>query len=148
MLLSYALLGGSALFMMVQDMREQTIPVSGLTVFAGASLYHQAIEPNAENFWVAGMIAAIFMVCQGLFYLMKHEPAMGWGDLILSPFCGLWLHFYELPAYFIATGIFALLIGLFWRYQWLLKTFPMAPALLFALGFVVVIRCFLMVNRI
>ena len=134
--------------MMVQDVREQTIPVSGLAVFAGASLYHHGIEPNAEGLWVAGMIAVIFMVCQGLFYLIKAQPAMGWGDLILSPFCGLWLRIHELPTYFIATGMFALLMGIFWWYRWRLKTFPMAPALLFGLGFVLVIRCFLMVNRI
>ncbi len=134
--------------MMIQDVREQTIPISGLTVFAGASLYHHVIEPNAEDFWAAGIIAVIFMVCQGVFYLIKRESALGWGDLILSPFCGLWLHFHELPTYFIATGIFALWIGIFWRYQWRLKTFPMVPALLFGLGFVFVIRCFLTVNRI
>lgn len=148
MLLSYALLGASALFIMAQDVREQTIPISGLIVFAGISLCHHVIEPNAEGFWVAGIIAVTFMACQGLFYLMKRGPAMGWGDLILSPFCGLWLHFHELPLYFIVTGIFALLICLFWWYQWRLKTFPMAPALLFGLGLILVIRWFLTANGI
>lgn len=148
MLLAYSLLGGSALFMMYQDVREQTIPLSGLFVFMLAALLHQVLEPDPEGLWAAITIALIFMSCQGIFYLIKHEFVMGWGDLTLSPFCGLWLSFYELPSFFIATGVFALMIGILWRYQWGMRTFPMAPALLLGLGFVFLIRCFSTVHGI
>lgn len=141
-------LGGSALFMIVQDVREQTIPLYGLIVFASVSLYHSMIEPNGEGFWAAGAIGILFIACHGAYYLLKHEPLIGWGDIILSPFCGLWLQFCEIPLYLISTGVFALLIGLFWWRRWQLKTFPMTPALLCGLGFVILIRCFQTMNGI
>lgn len=148
MILFYILLGGSALFMMVQDVQKQTIPLYGWIVFAGTSLYCSMVDPHAEGFWVAGSLALLFMVFQSVYYLLKRNPIMGWGDIVLSPFCGLWLQFHEVPLYLISTGVFALLIGLFWRYRWRLTTFPMTPALLLGLGVVLLIRCFLTVNEI
>jgi hypothetical protein len=134
--------------MMVQDVRKQTIPLCGLIVFASVSLYHTVTVPHAEGFWAAGVLGLLFMACHGAYYLLKHEHIIGWGDIILSPFCGLWLHSREIPLYLISTGVFALLIGLFWRRRWRLKTFSMIPALLSGLGFVLLIRCFLTVNGI
>lgn len=147
MVLFYILLGGSAFFMMIQDVQKQTIPLYGLIIFAVASLYHSII-PLTEGFWAAGIIAFLFLACQGTYYLLRREPIMGWGDVILSPFCGLWLYFHEIPLYLISSGVVALLIGLFWRYWWKLKTFPMTPALLSGLGVVFLIRCFLTVNGV
>ncbi len=141
-LLVYALLGGSALFMIYEDVRKQTIPLSGLSLFIGAALLKQAWEPDLEGFWSACAIALILWGCQGLFYLFKREAAMGRGDLLLSPFCGLWLYLHELPAFFLSTGLMALLTGIFWRYRWGLRTFPFAPAILFGLGILFFIRCF------
>lgn len=148
MLLPYSLLGGSALLMIVQDVRDQTIPLSGLFVFGGASLYAYFKEPTTQGLWVAGAIFLLLIVCQGIFYLLKQTLIMGWGDIILSPFCGLWLHLQEISLYLIFTGVFALLFGLFWRYRWRLKTFPMSPALLLGLGFVFLIRCFFKGNGV
>lgn len=143
MLLAYILLGGSVLLMMVQDVRKQTIPLVGLVIFAGTSFYLYLLEPHTEGLWMAGLIFVFFMVCQGIFYFFKREWAIGWGDAILSPFCGLWLYFHEVPLYFLSTGLFALLTGLFWCYRWQLRTFPMVPSLLLGLGTVLLIRCFL-----
>ena len=143
MLLAYILLGSSALLMVVQDVRTHTIPLIGLVIFAGASLYAHLLTPGVEGLWVGGLIFLLFMACQGIFYLLKRECAVGWGDAILSPLCGLWFHFHEMPLYLVSTGLFALLTGLFWHYRWQLKTFPMVPALLLGLSFVLLIRCFL-----
>ena len=148
MLLAYSLLGGSALFMIYEDMRKQTIPLSGLVLFIAATLLNQFLEGSLEGFWSAGVIALVFISCQGLFYLFKREPAMGWGDLLLSPFCGLWLYLNELPSFFLAVGFMALLMGILWRYRWGMRTFPMAPAILFGLGIVFLIRCLFMMNGI
>jgi Flp pilus assembly protein protease CpaA len=143
MALLYILLGSSAFFMMLQDVQKQTIPLNGLIVFAGASLYHAVMLASLEGFWVAGIIFFLFMACQGVYYLLKRNPIMGWGDIFLSPLCGLWLQFHEIPLYLISTGVFALFIGLFWRHQWKMKAFPLTPALLFGLGLVLLKRCFL-----
>ena len=148
MLLAYILLGGSALLMMIQDMRKQTIPLVGLIIFAGASLYSHILMPGTEGLWVAGLILLLFIACQGVFYLLQRKHAIGWGDTILSPFCGLWLYFHEIPLYFLSTGLFALLTALFWRYRWQLRTFPLVPSLLLGLGVVLLIRCFLISDGI
>lgn len=146
MLFIYTLLGSSALFMMVQDIRKQTIPLIGLLGFAFSSVSHYVWNPTQEGVWVAGMMIAIFMGSQGILYLLKRHPGVGWGDLILSPFCGLWLQFQELPLYLISTGVFALMMGLYWRYYWKMKTFPLVPPLLLGLGCTLLIRCFLTLN--
>ena len=148
MLLTYSLLGGSALFICLQDIRWQTIPLSGLLVFMGASFLNQFWMPEFEGLWTAGTMALILMSCQGLFYLFRQKLAMGWGDLILAPSCGLWLHIQEFPTFCIATGLFGLLLGSFWRYRWGMTTFPFAPAILLGLGVIFLIRCFLMMNEI
>jgi hypothetical protein len=148
MILAYILLGGSSLFMIYQDIREQTIPLYGLIVFAGVSLLFQVGAPNPDGFWAFGTIALIFSALQGTFYLITRQTALGWGDLILSPFCGLWLYHSEIPLYLLSTGILALLTGIFWRYRWGIRPFPMAPAILLGMGAVVLIRCFLMMNEL
>lgn len=139
----YILLASSAFFMIVQDVQKQTIPLYGLIVFASASLYQSIMMTSLEGFWVAGLIFFLFMACQGLYYLFKHKAIMGWGDIFLGPLCGLWLQFDEIPLYFIFTGIFALLTGLFWWRQWKMRTFPLTPALLSGLGFILLNRCFI-----
>jgi Flp pilus assembly protein protease CpaA len=143
MAILYILLGSSAFFMMAQDVQKQTIPLYGLIVFAGASLYHSIRMTSQEGFWAAGIIFFIFITCQGVYYLLKRKPIMGWGDIFLGPLCGLWLESHEIPLYFISTGVFALLIGLIWWHQWKMKTFPLTPALLIGLGFIFLNRCFL-----
>lgn len=142
MLLIYCLLGISVFCLVYQDVKEQTISLPGLLGFVIATLIHQGLEPNLESVWAACMIAFIFMSCQGIFYLVRREFVMGWGDLILCPFCGLWLGFDELPLFFVATGAFALIIGIFWYFRWKMRMFPFVPALLLGLGVVFLNRCF------
>jgi hypothetical protein len=148
MLLAYALLGGSALLIVHHDIQTQTFPFYALGIFILAGLLKQIGEPDLEGFWAAGAVALILAGCQGLFCLLRGEPAMGWGDLILSPFCGLWLYLHEIPSFLLGMGLVALLMGILWRYRWGMQTFPMAPAILSALGIIFLIRCFLMMNRI
>ena len=128
--------------MIYEDVRKQTIPLSGLALFIVATLLNQFLEGSLEGVWSSSIIAFVFISCQGLFYLFKREPAMGWGDLLLSPFCGLWLYLHELPAFFLTVGFMALLMGILWHYRWKMRTFPLAPAILFGLGTVFLIRCF------
>jgi Flp pilus assembly protein protease CpaA len=141
-------MGGSALFLVYQDIREQTIPLSGLALFLVASLLKQVAEPDIEGLMVVAVLVSILLGCQGLFYLVKRKNVLGWGDLILGPGCGLWLHFQELPIFLLSTGIIALSMGVIWRYRWGMLAFPFAPALLFGLGVVFLIRCFLTVSGI
>lgn len=148
LVLLYVFFGGSALYMIYQDMREQMIPLSGLALFLAAALLKQFWEPEFEGLWAGGAIALILIGCQSFFYVYKGKLALGWGDLILGPCCGLWLQVQELPSFLVSTGIIALFLGIFWRYRWSLRTFPFAPALLFGLGIVFVIRCFLTMNEI
>lgn len=148
MLLAYSLLGGSALLMVYQDVQEQTIPLLGLVLFILAALLKQFWEPDLEGLWAACTIALILISCQGFFYLFKRELAMGWGDLLLTPFCGLWLYLHELPSFLFSAGVTALFIGIFWHYKWRMRTFPMVPAILSGLGVVFLIRCFSMMNGV
>lgn len=148
LLLAYIFLGGSALIIIRHDIQAQTIPLYALLVFILAALLKQVVEPNLEGFWAAGAVALILTGCQGLFYLFRREPAMGWGDLLLAPFCGLWFSLPDLPVFLLGTGLMALLMGIFWRYRWGMRTFPMAPAVLAGLGVVFLIRCFSMMNGI
>ncbi|MBX9805423.1 MAG: A24 family peptidase [Alphaproteobacteria bacterium] len=148
MLFTYSLLLLISLPIIYQDVRHQTVPLWGLIVFAIVSLGHQIVAPNPEGRYAAGVLSFIFIVTHGIFYLLKRKPAMGWGDLILVPFCGLWLNQQKLPLYLILTGIFALLTGLIWRHRWGLKTYPLTPALLLGLGIVSIIHCFITMNEV
>jgi prepilin signal peptidase PulO-like enzyme (type II secretory pathway) len=126
--------------MVYEDVCKQTIPLLGLALFIMATLLNFFLEGSLEEVESASIIALVLISSQGLFYLFKREPAMGWGDLLLSPFCGLWLYFPELPSFFLGTGLIALLMGILWHYRWGMRTFPMAPAILFGLGIVFLIR--------
>ncbi|MDF3033608.1 MAG: hypothetical protein K0R76_562 [Alphaproteobacteria bacterium] len=148
MLLAYTLLGGSALLIIHHDIQTQTIPLYALAVFILSGLLKHVWDPDLEGFWAAGAVALILVVCQGLFFLLRREPAVGWGDLLLSPFCGLWLYLHEIPSFLLGMGLVALVMGIFWRYRWGMRTFPMAPAILSGLGIIFLIRCFLMMNGI
>jgi len=148
MILSYSLLVGSALCLMWTDVRKQTIPLWALLLFIMASVLHQLYEPNSEGLWVAGLLLLLFLGCQSIYYFFTRKLAIGWGDVLLVPFCGFWLYFHELPSFLLGTGLVALLMGLLWRYKWGLRTFPFVPALLLGLGIVFLIRCFLIKNGI
>ena len=148
MFLVYSLLIGISAYIIRQDVKDQTIPISGLALFLIVSLLKQFFEPEIYSLISVAGITLILLGCQGLFYVFKGEIAMGRGDLILGPLCGLWLFLDELPLFFMGTGLIALLIGLFWRHRWKLHTFPMAPAILGGLGTVFLIRCFLRVNGV
>jgi len=128
--------------MIYEDIRVQTISSSGLFVFGGATLYYQLSKLDPEGFWVAGAVALVLLGLYAIFFRFRGQKVFGWGDLILGPLCGLWLQIHEVPLYFLATGIFALLISLLWHFKWGLKTFPFAPALLLGLGVVFLKRCF------
>lgn len=146
MLLAYLLLSGSSLLIIYDDVREQTIRVLGLAAFVLAGLLQQIGQPDPEGLWATGVIAFLFLGCQGLFYLFRKEPAMGWGDLLIGPACGLWLRLHELPSFLVTTGLVALSIGVVWRYQWKMRAYPLTPALLSGLGMVFLIRCFSIKN--
>jgi prepilin signal peptidase PulO-like enzyme (type II secretory pathway) len=143
MTILYIMLGSSAFIMMLQDVQKQTIPLYGLIVFAAASFYHSVMIASLKDLWAAGIIFFLFIICQGIYYLLKRKPIVGWGDIFLGPLCGLWLQSHEIPLYFVSSGVIALLIGLFWWHQWKMKTFPLTPALLAGLGFIFLNRCFL-----
>jgi prepilin signal peptidase PulO-like enzyme (type II secretory pathway) len=113
-----------------------------------AGVLQQITQPEPESFWAAFVIAFIFFSCQGLFYFLKGEPAIGWGDVAIAPSCGLWLYLHELPSFLLSTGFIALCTGMIWRYRWNMQTFPLAPALLSGLGITFLIRCFLTGNGI
>lgn len=148
MLLAYILLGGSALLIVYDDVREQNIHAIYLIAFILAGVLQQTNHPEPEGFWAAFGIAFIFFSCQGLFYFLKGEQAIGWGDLAIAPACGLWLRLHELPSFLLSAGFIALCTALIWRYRWNMRTFPLAPALLCGLGIVFLIRCFLTGNGI
>jgi len=146
--LAYGLLGGSALLLIWQDIQEQRISLPRLLLLMAATLLKQWLKPDWENFLAASAVTLTLTGCQGLFWLFRRKPAMGWGDLLLCPFCGFWLHLNEIPFFLINTGFTALLTGIFWRCKWGMRTFPMVPALFSGLGIVFLIRCFLRINGV
>lgn len=142
MIWAYSLLGASALLIAYQDIRHQMIPLGGLILFSSAALLNHLNNPNLEGLWAAGIIAITLGICQANFCWFKRNPAMGVGDLILAPLCGLWLQLDEIPFFLFFTGLFALPMGVFWRYWWGMRTFPFGPAILLGLGSILLIRCF------
>jgi prepilin signal peptidase PulO-like enzyme (type II secretory pathway) len=142
MVITYVLLGVSSVYILVEDVRFQHIPLKGLALFFGASLLKQFWEPELEGVWVVLSLAIILLSCYGLFSFFKCKSVIGTGDLLLGPSCGLWFHFSELPAFLVMTGLLGLILGVYWRYRWEMITFPFAPALLFGLGITLIMRCF------
>ena len=148
MFLAYSFLGASALLLIYEDVRAQRISLPASLLFITAALLKQGYKPEWENLWAAGAIALVFAGCQGLFRLFRGKYAMGGGDLLLVPFCGLWLSLDEIPSFLLSTGLIALVTGIVWRCQWGMGTFPMTPAILCGLGIVFLIRCFPLMNGI
>jgi prepilin signal peptidase PulO-like enzyme (type II secretory pathway) len=114
-----------------------------LLLFALISGLHLYFEPNPDGLWVAGIILIIFSGCQLFFSLFLRKLAMGWGDMILGPACGVWIYAHELPYFLLSTGFIGLIMGLFWYYRWGNRTYPFMPSILGGLGVILLIRCFL-----
>jgi hypothetical protein len=144
----YTLLAISGLWIIIQDTKDQTIPKAGLALFVGVTILKHFFDPNPEGLWAAGTISIIFLSCFSILYLFKKRAPMGWGDLLLAPLCGFWLHIQDIPLFLFTTGLVACVIGLFWHYRWGMRTFPLTPAIVSGLGVVFLIRCFLTVSGI
>ena len=142
MAMTYVLLAISSVYIMVEDVRFQHIPLKGLVLFGAVSLLKQCWEPELEGIWGALSLAVILLSFYGLFSFFKHKSTMGTGDLLLGPSCGLWLHFSQLPIFLVLTGIFGVFLGIYWQYRWKMQTFPFAPALISGLGVILIMRCF------
>lgn len=141
--ISFLLISSS--WIMYQDVKDQMIPVVGLMLFILSSLSQFYLDPSS-NLLTAGIVGLIFFSCFGMFYIVQKKPVMGWGDLILAPFCGLWMHSQDIPLFLITTGFIALFMGIFWKTYWGMRTFPLAPPLLLGVTFVIIIRCFFTTN--
>lgn len=146
MILSYSLLGMMALFLIWQDIQNQTISLWCLCLLAVAAGLKQFYEPNVEGLWVAGIIFTLFLACQGFFTYFYKKLAIGWADLFLGPICGTWLYVHELPYFLISVGLFGFIMGIIWRFRWRYNAFPFAPAILGGQGIVLLSRCFLAIN--
>lgn len=135
---SFGLLGLSSLWILIQDIRQQSVSVMSLALFMLAGILY----PGGNVDWLISVffLAAIMLVCQGFFYGVSDRPAFGIGDLILFPLCGFWLSPDALPLFLIISGVLALGFGLFWRYRYDMRTFPMAPPIVIALGVLLGLR--------
>jgi prepilin signal peptidase PulO-like enzyme (type II secretory pathway) len=141
-MLSYSLLGGISLLMIWQDVRYKMISLWCVCLFFIISCLHHYAYPNPDGLWVAGLILMTFLGCQSLFAMLYRKQAMGWGDVLLGPICGLWLYVDEFPFYIVSTGIIAFIMGLIWSYRWGSRTFPFVPSLIGGQGVIFLIRCF------
>lgn len=144
----YGLLVGISFCIIWQDIQSQTISVWCLVLYGIATGLKLFFEPNPDAYWPALIILFSFMCAQGIFIYFQGRLAMGWGDLVLSPMCGLWINIQELPSFYLSIGIIGILMGLIWHYRWGLRTFPFMPAILGGQGVVFLIRCFLKSNGI
>jgi len=142
MVLAYCLLGGSALFLIYHDIRTQTIPLYGILAFVASAVLNQWYAPDIQGLWSAVLIVLAVFISQGLFFLFKGRSLVGTGDIVLCPFCGLWIRMEEIPVYFLLAGSVALLMGVIWRYRWKMPTYPLSVALLLGLGGTLLMRCF------
>ena len=133
-LMAYILLGSSMILIAHEDIQAQAIPVWQLVIFAAAGLVKQAVEPNLEGLAAFGLVAVVMLLCHGAYYVFRQAPGLGSGDLVLLPVCGLWLALNEVAPFLFLTGLFGVGTGLVWRYQWGMRSFPLAPAIFLGLG--------------
>ena len=139
--LSYTLGAGSALALSIEDIKSQTLPLSGVTVFALATVLHLYTYPSSEGLVAAAFLLVLLTGCCFFFRRFKKISALGGGDAILMPLCGLWLSLEEVPVFLISAGACSLLAGILWRLKWGMGTFPMAPAIFAGLGVTFITRC-------
>lgn len=132
----------SGVLMIYEDIKNQEISLFPLITFMVMTLFIRFHAFTLENLIAPIAIGLIFAIYQGIIYKIKSSCAVGLADLILAPFCGFWLNLEEIPLFLILTGLLSLCMGIFWRYRWQIKTFPLIPPLLFSLTIVLCNRCF------
>lgn len=130
-----SILVGLAVF----DLRHKLLPnqmiamlaVLGL-VFRFVPLYAGTyLEPKLIEFIGGGILYAVLAFILGwLMRLILKKQALGMGDVKFFGVAGVWLGISQLGVFCLLSGLFGVILGLFWQRIKKEKIFPFGPALI------------------
>ena len=128
------------LIMVIADFETYVMPDS-TTITAGllAITYHFSRHDGYLNLILGALICILVALILkfGFLWVMKRD-ALGWGDIKFLPVVGLWIGFNNLPVFFILSGIFGIMIGIYWRLVYKNAEYPFGPALAAALLMIII----------
>lgn len=121
----------AALLMMLiawVDLKSFRVPDLPVIAIAGLGLWTRYLQH--DDLIIVGAVAAIvgllMFVVAKILEMVRLKPVLGYGDVKLFVAAVIWLKISQLPAFFIMTGVFGVLIALLYMKK---KYFPLAPAI-------------------
>ncbi len=116
------------LFIAWVDLRSFKVPDIPVAIIAVLGFYTRYLRQ--DDLLIAAGIAVVvglfLFVLAKLFEMIRLKPVLGYGDVKLFIAAVLWLQIAQLPAFFVMTGVFGILIALIYLKK---KYFPLAPAI-------------------
>jgi len=126
-----ALLATELCILIVTDLEHFIIPDSIQIALAVTGIAY-AIYHNLSAQSVAQGVGAGFFIGLLLHYgylYLRHQDALGWGDVKFMAVVGTWLPIHDFVTFFFLAGLIGVFTGLLWRIAGRGAVFPFGPAL-------------------
>lgn len=112
------------------DWKSYRIPNFGILILLTLSLVTVFLNNSwGKSLVSSALIFAFTLILYGIGYLLKKKPALGIGDIKLFTVLGLTLGLYDIPQFFIFSGVFGLLTNLYFRFAKNTPVSPLGPAI-------------------
>jgi prepilin signal peptidase PulO-like enzyme (type II secretory pathway) len=124
------------LFICCTDLLRFRVPNLALALLGSLASIRMISSGSWELLLSATLLGALFQGIRTGGHALKGRPVMGAGDVRLAAVCGLGCSPGSVPLFLVTAGSLGLLTGLLYRLFRARDFFPLAPAMIVALGVV------------